>query len=206
MKPRPKAPRLPRKMGLRRRLDALVGSKGFGGTPPVGGVFVFLGGLIERNEGQNGFLHAIGAYVLMTLEGCQVNPETWEVLTAVERAGESRQDGRGCWRCPDLHNMRRLQLLDIQLDLGIVRHQANAMRNGLRNHDAVEWVAVQRGQALRQDGRACVNVEHSPSRNEYVIMKVIGGRGHVSGPFGMLDCHLPHCGRADEEFVAAFFQ
>jgi len=28
--------------------------------------------------------------VLMTLEGCQVNPETWEVLTAVERAGESR--------------------------------------------------------------------------------------------------------------------
>jgi hypothetical protein len=37
-----------------------------------------------------GFLDAIGAFVSMVLEGCQVNPETWEVLTAVERAGESR--------------------------------------------------------------------------------------------------------------------
>jgi len=39
-------------------------------------------------EYRAGFLDAIGAFVLMTLEGCQVNPETWEVLTAVERAGE----------------------------------------------------------------------------------------------------------------------
>ena len=41
-------------------------------------------------EWRLGFLDAIGAFVSMVLEGCQVNPETWEVLTAVERAGESR--------------------------------------------------------------------------------------------------------------------
>ncbi|KHK57171.1 hypothetical protein PI87_08000 [Ralstonia sp. A12] len=41
-------------------------------------------------EYRAGFLDAIGAFVLMMLEGCQVNPETWEVLTAVERAGESQ--------------------------------------------------------------------------------------------------------------------
>nr|WP_311528759.1 hypothetical protein [uncultured Ralstonia sp.] len=45
---------------------------------------------IHPPEFKRGFLDAIGAYVLMTLEGCQVNPETWEVLTAVERAGESQ--------------------------------------------------------------------------------------------------------------------
>ena len=28
--------------------------------------------------------------VSMVLEGCQINPETWEVLTAIERAGESQ--------------------------------------------------------------------------------------------------------------------
>lgn len=43
---------------------------------------------IHPPEFRRGFLDAIGAYVLMMLEGCQVNPETWEVLTAVERAGE----------------------------------------------------------------------------------------------------------------------
>ena len=41
-------------------------------------------------EYRAGFLDAIGAFVSMVLEGCQVNPETWEVLTALERAGESR--------------------------------------------------------------------------------------------------------------------
>ena len=45
---------------------------------------------IHPPEYRAGFLDAIGAYVLMTLEDCQVNPETWEVLTAVERAGESQ--------------------------------------------------------------------------------------------------------------------
>ncbi|MCL9845659.1 hypothetical protein M0F05_15140, partial [Ralstonia solanacearum] len=32
-----------------------------------------------------GFVDAIGAFVLMTLEGCDINPQTWEVLAAVER-------------------------------------------------------------------------------------------------------------------------
>ncbi|MET2524968.1 hypothetical protein [Ralstonia pseudosolanacearum] len=32
-----------------------------------------------------GFVDAIGAFVLMTLEGCDINPQTWEVLTAVDR-------------------------------------------------------------------------------------------------------------------------
>lgn len=31
------------------------------------------------------FLDAIGAYVLLALEGCQLNPETWDALEAVER-------------------------------------------------------------------------------------------------------------------------
>lgn len=42
-------------------------------------------------EYRAGFLDGIGTYVSMVLEGCQVNPETWDVLTvltAVERAGE----------------------------------------------------------------------------------------------------------------------
>lgn len=39
-------------------------------------------------EYRAGFLDGIGAFVSMVLEGCQVNPETWEVLTAVEQAGE----------------------------------------------------------------------------------------------------------------------
>ena len=39
-------------------------------------------------EYRAGFLDGIGAFVSMVLEGCQVNPETWEVLSAVERAGE----------------------------------------------------------------------------------------------------------------------
>ena len=41
-------------------------------------------------EFRAGFLDGIGAFVSMALEGCQVNPETWEVLTAVERAGEGQ--------------------------------------------------------------------------------------------------------------------
>jgi len=41
-------------------------------------------------EYRAGFLDGIGAFVSMVLEGCQVNPETWEVLSAVERAGESQ--------------------------------------------------------------------------------------------------------------------
>ena len=39
-------------------------------------------------EYRKGFLDGIGAFVSMVLEGCQVDPETWEVLIAVERAGE----------------------------------------------------------------------------------------------------------------------
>ena len=39
-------------------------------------------------EFRAGFLDGIGAFVSMVLEGCQVNPDTWEVLTALERAGE----------------------------------------------------------------------------------------------------------------------
>jgi hypothetical protein len=45
---------------------------------------------IHPPEFRRGFLDAIGAFVLTTLEGRQVNPETWEVLTAVERAGENQ--------------------------------------------------------------------------------------------------------------------
>jgi hypothetical protein len=36
-------------------------------------------------EYRAGFLDAIGAYVLLALEGCQLNPRTWDVLAAVER-------------------------------------------------------------------------------------------------------------------------
>ena len=32
-----------------------------------------------------GFLDAIGAYVLLALEGCQLSPDTWDVLTDVKR-------------------------------------------------------------------------------------------------------------------------
>ncbi|CAH0442626.1 hypothetical protein [Ralstonia pseudosolanacearum] len=32
-----------------------------------------------------GFVDAIGAFVQMTLEGCDINPQTWEVLIAVDR-------------------------------------------------------------------------------------------------------------------------
>ncbi|AOE91316.1 hypothetical protein LBM341_03062 [Ralstonia solanacearum] len=31
-----------------------------------------------------GFVDAMGAFVLMTLGGCDINPQTWEVLTAVD--------------------------------------------------------------------------------------------------------------------------
>lgn len=41
-------------------------------------------------EYRAGFVDAIGAFVLMALEGCQVNPHTWDVCAAVERAGERR--------------------------------------------------------------------------------------------------------------------
>jgi hypothetical protein len=41
-------------------------------------------------EYQRGFLDGIGAFVSMVLEGCQIDPETWEVLSAIERAGESQ--------------------------------------------------------------------------------------------------------------------
>ncbi|MFV8491067.1 hypothetical protein [Ralstonia pseudosolanacearum] len=37
-----------------------------------------------------GLLDGIGAFVSMVLEACQVNPETREVLAAVERAGENQ--------------------------------------------------------------------------------------------------------------------
>ncbi len=36
-------------------------------------------------EYRAGFLDAIGAYVLLALEGCQLNPETWDALEAIER-------------------------------------------------------------------------------------------------------------------------
>lgn len=45
---------------------------------------------IHAPEYRAGFLDGIGAFVSMVLEGCQINPETWEVLTAIERAGESQ--------------------------------------------------------------------------------------------------------------------
>lgn len=41
-------------------------------------------------EYRAGFLDGIGAFVSMVLEGCQINPDTWEVLAAVERVGESQ--------------------------------------------------------------------------------------------------------------------
>lgn len=41
-------------------------------------------------EYRAGFLDGVGAFVSMVLEGCQINPETWEVLSAIERAGESQ--------------------------------------------------------------------------------------------------------------------
>ena len=41
-------------------------------------------------EYRAGFLDGIGAFVSMMLEGCQINPETWEVLSVIERAGESQ--------------------------------------------------------------------------------------------------------------------
>ena len=31
-----------------------------------------------------GFLEALGAYVLLTLEGCQLDPQDWDVLAAVK--------------------------------------------------------------------------------------------------------------------------
>ena len=36
-------------------------------------------------EYRAGFLDAIGAYVLLALEGCQLSPDTWDVLADVER-------------------------------------------------------------------------------------------------------------------------
>jgi len=45
---------------------------------------------IHPPEYRRGFLDAIGAFVSMVLEGCQVNPDTWEVLAAIERAGEGQ--------------------------------------------------------------------------------------------------------------------
>ena len=36
-------------------------------------------------EYQAGFLDAIGAYVLTTLEGCLINPHNWRVLADLER-------------------------------------------------------------------------------------------------------------------------
>ncbi|WP_249309241.1 hypothetical protein [Ralstonia insidiosa] len=36
-------------------------------------------------EYRAGFLDAIGAYLLLALEGCQLNPDTWDALAAVER-------------------------------------------------------------------------------------------------------------------------
>lgn len=36
-------------------------------------------------EYRAGFLDTIGAYVLLALEGCQLNPDTWDALAAVER-------------------------------------------------------------------------------------------------------------------------
>ena len=41
-------------------------------------------------EYRAGFLDGICAFVSMVLEGCQINPDTWEVLAAIERAGESQ--------------------------------------------------------------------------------------------------------------------
>lgn len=32
-----------------------------------------------------GFLDAISAYLLITLEGCLIDPQTWDVLSAVDR-------------------------------------------------------------------------------------------------------------------------
>lgn len=32
-----------------------------------------------------GFMDALGAYVLLTLEGCQLDPRDWDVLTAVKQ-------------------------------------------------------------------------------------------------------------------------
>ncbi|MGD7411483.1 hypothetical protein ACQCRK_19830, partial [Ralstonia pseudosolanacearum] len=41
-----------------------------------------------------GLLDGIGAFVSMVLQACQVNPETREVLAAVERAGENQSPDR----------------------------------------------------------------------------------------------------------------
>jgi hypothetical protein len=32
-----------------------------------------------------GFMDALGAYVLLTLEGCQLDPQDWDVLAAVKQ-------------------------------------------------------------------------------------------------------------------------
>ena len=45
---------------------------------------------IHPPEYRRGFLDGIGAFVSMVLEGCQINPETWEVLIAIERDDESQ--------------------------------------------------------------------------------------------------------------------
>lgn len=45
---------------------------------------------IHPPEYRRGFLDGIGAFVPMVLEGCQINPETWEVLIAIERDDESQ--------------------------------------------------------------------------------------------------------------------
>nr|WP_311530123.1 hypothetical protein [uncultured Ralstonia sp.] len=37
-------------------------------------------------EYRAGFLDAIGAYVLLALEGCQLDLSTWDVLAAIERS------------------------------------------------------------------------------------------------------------------------
>lgn len=41
-------------------------------------------------EYRSGFPYAIGALVSMVREGCQINPDAWEVPTVLERAGQSR--------------------------------------------------------------------------------------------------------------------
>ncbi len=37
-----------------------------------------------------GFMDALGAYVLLTLEGCQLDPQDWDVLAAVKQRTTQR--------------------------------------------------------------------------------------------------------------------
>lgn len=54
-------------------------------SPPVPTVYQS-GALRARPmEYRAGFLDAIGAYLLLALEGCQLNPDTWDVLADIER-------------------------------------------------------------------------------------------------------------------------